>query len=106
MKYKLDLVSTIRRIEWIKSIYKPSEVIFMGDGIFDHYVMREVGYSISPANADLNAKKYSDFTTTRKGGDRAVAEACLHVLEKFFDSFDPNFLPDKKITLSKEWTVQ
>ena len=106
MKYKLDLVSTIRRIEWIKSIYKPSEVIYMGDGIFDHYVMREVGYSRSPANADMNAKKYSNFTTTRKGGDRAVAEACLHILEKFFDSFDPNFLPNKKITLSKEWTVQ
>ena len=38
--------------------------------------------------------------------DRAVAEACLHILEKFFDAFDPNFLPNKKITLSREWTVQ
>ena len=54
----------------------------------------------------MNAKKYSDFTTTRKGGDRAVAEACLHILEKFFDSFENNFLPNKTITLSREWTVQ
>ena len=56
MNYPLDLVSTIRRIDWIKN-FKLNEVIYMGDGIFDHYVMREVGYSIAPANADLHAKK-------------------------------------------------
>ena len=28
----------------------------MGDGIFDHYVMKEVGYSIAPANSDQNSK--------------------------------------------------
>ena len=43
MKFDLDLVSTIKRIEWIKDRYNPEEVIYMGDGIFDHYVMKEVG---------------------------------------------------------------
>src|SRR5665648_181048 len=50
MKYPLDLVSTIRRVEWIAERYPLDKVIYMGDGIFDHYVMRNVGYSIAPGN--------------------------------------------------------
>ena len=56
----------------------------MGDGIFDHIVMREVGYSIAPGNADKVAKKSANFVTERFGGDRAVSEACLHIMQKFF----------------------
>ena len=89
MNYQLDLVSTIKRIEWIKERYDVSKVIYMGDGIFDHYVMREVGYSIAPANSDTNAKKYADFITERSGGNRAVAEACLHIMNRFFEPYDP-----------------
>ena len=40
MKFQLDLVSTIHRVEWIKERYNLAEVIYMGDGIFDHYVMQ------------------------------------------------------------------
>jgi 3-deoxy-D-manno-octulosonate 8-phosphate phosphatase (KDO 8-P phosphatase) len=105
MKMPLELVSTIKRIDWIKERWNPSEVIYMGDGIFDHYVMKEVGYSIAPANADANCKKYADFVTERKGGDRAVSEACLHVLEKFFQPYDANQLPDKMIKLSGSWGI-
>ena len=84
MKFKIDLVSTFKRIEWIKERYNSSEVIYMGDGIFDHYVMKEVGYSIAPANADVVAKAHADYVTDRSGGDRAVAEACLHIKKIFF----------------------
>ena len=105
MKYDLDLVSTIHRFDWIKERYKAEEVIYMGDGIFDHYVMKEVGYSIAPANADPLAKKYANYVTKRKGGDRAVAEACLHVLEKFFDPYNPNVLPESQGKMSGEWAV-
>ena len=84
MKFKLDLVSTIRRVEWIASKYNLEDTIYMGDGIFDYLVMREVGYSIAPANADINAKKHANYVTERCGGDRAVAEACIHILNKFF----------------------
>jgi len=90
MHYPLDLVSTVRRIDWIRERYTPTEVIYMGDGIFDHYVMREVGYAIAPANADSNAKRHASYVTTRSGGDRAVAEACLHILERFFQPFTPD----------------
>ena len=105
MGFPLDLVSTIRRIDWIKNQYDPQSVIYIGDGIFDHYVMREVAYSIAPTNADKLAKQHADYVTTRSGGDRAVAEACLHILEKFFKPYDPLMLPDAQIKLSGEWTV-
>jgi 3-deoxy-D-manno-octulosonate 8-phosphate phosphatase (KDO 8-P phosphatase) len=105
MGFPLDLVSTIRRIEWIAEHHDPQSVIYMGDGIFDHYVMTKVGYAIAPANADLNAKKHAHFVTQRSGGDRAVAEACLHILEKFFTPFDPQALPNAQGKLSGEWTV-
>lgn len=105
MHYELDLVSTIRRIAWIKERYDPQEVIYMGDGIFDHYVMNEVGYSIAPANADRLAKQSADYVTERSGGDRAVAEACLHILSASFTPFNPDALPDNQIKLSGEWTV-
>lgn len=105
MSYPLDLVSTIRRHEWISDRYDPNEVIYMGDGIFDHYVMMQVGYSIAPANADRNAKAFASFVTERAGGDRAVAEACLHILNKFFAPYDPNVFPKNNLRLSGEWTV-
>ena len=105
MNFPLELVSTIRRVNWIKERYALEDVIYMGDGIFDHYVMREVGYAISPANGDKLAKEPADFGNERSGGDRAVAEACLHIMERFFTSFNPQVLPDSQIKLSGEWTV-
>ena len=77
----------------------------MGDGIFDHYVFKAVGYAIATADADEYAKKTADFVTKRNSGERAVAEACLHILEKFFTPYDPGELPDKQIRLSGLWTA-
>jgi 3-deoxy-D-manno-octulosonate 8-phosphate phosphatase (KDO 8-P phosphatase) len=104
MKFKIDLVSTIKRIDWIKKRYKPQDVIYIGDGIFDHYVMKEVGYSIAPANSDSLAKAHANYVTERSGGDRAVAEACLHIMQKFFSEYNSDKLPDKQMNLG-EWTV-
>jgi len=104
MKFDLDLVSTIKRIEWIKERYNPLEVIYMGDGIFDHYVMKDVGYSIAPANSDRMAKAHANYVTERSGGDRAVAEACLHIMQKFFTPYEPDKLPADQLDLG-EWTV-
>ena len=105
MKYPLDLVSTIRRAEWIEERYPLEQVIYMGDGLFDHYVMKQVGYAIAPANADALAKAHADYVTQRSGGDRAVAEACLHVLEKFFEPYAPQALPPGVAKAAGEWTL-
>jgi len=105
MGFSLDIVSTIRRIDWIAERYDPKQVIYMGDGIFDHYVMKQVGYSIAPANADKFAKQYASYVTERSGGDRSVAEACLHIMDKFFTPYNPSELPSSQGKLSGEWTV-
>lgn len=105
MKMPLELVSTVKRIDWIKERWNPSEVIYMGDGIFDHYVFKEVGYSIAPSNSDAHARSIANFITTRSGGDRAVAEACMHVLEKFFVPYDRQVLPRAKVKVSGEWAI-
>lgn len=105
MHFELDLVSTIKRAEWISEKYPLDQVIYMGDGIFDHYVFKKVGYSIATANSDVTAKDFADYVTNRNGGDRAVAEACLHILEKFFEPYNPDNLPNSKFKLSGEWTI-
>ena len=85
MGFHLDLVSSSDRLKWIEERYNLDEVIYMGDGFFDYKIMRNVGYSIAPENADANAKLNAKFITNRKGGDRAVAEACVHILKIFYD---------------------
>tara|TARA_B100001059_G_C17835419_1_gene587731 strand:+ start:812 stop:1330 length:519 start_codon:yes stop_codon:yes gene_type:complete len=104
MGFKLDLVSTIKRIDWIKSRYDPNQVVYMGDGIFDHYVMKDVAYAIAPSNADNTAKQYANHVTKRSGGDRAVSEACIHLMENFFKPFEPEKYPDEQLNLG-EWTA-
>ncbi|MBA4319485.1 MAG: phosphatase [Flavobacterium sp.] len=88
MKLPLDMVSTFNRVEWIEQRYNLAETIYMGDGIYDPLVFKKVGYSIAPANAFYKTKEMADFVTNAKGGEGAVAEACLHILEKFFEPFD------------------
>lgn len=88
MGFPLDLVSTFERIDWIKQRYNPDETIYMGDGIYDALVFKEVFYSIAPNNAFYLTKEKANFVTFNKGGEGAVAEACLHILEKFFNGLD------------------
>lgn len=93
MHLPLDLVSTFERVEWIRKNYDPQETIYMGDGIYDPLVFKNVAYSIAPANAFFTTKKEADFVTNAKGGEGAVAEAVLHILEHFFNTpFDVHSL--------------
>lgn len=89
MKLPIDLVSTFDRVKWIADNYDLDETIYMGDGIFDAMVFDNVSYGIAPANAFYTTKERADFVTGSRGGDSAVAEAVLHILEKFFKSFNP-----------------
>ena len=86
MKYPLELVSTNFRLDWIKERYHLNNVIYMCDGIFDFNVAKNVFYSISPSNADEDLKKIVSYVTIRKGGDRAVSEACKHLYTKFIST--------------------
>lgn len=105
MGFPIDLVSTVRRINWISERYSLNSVIYMGDGIFDHYVMEKVYYGIAPQNADKNTKLSAKYITERAGGDRAVAEAALHILEVFFVRYDPNMMLESQMQVSGGWMV-
>lgn len=88
MHLPLDQVSTFQRVEWMKKRFVLAETIYMGDGIFDPLVFEHVAYSIAPANAFYKTREAADFVTKARGGEGAVAEACLHILGKFFEPFD------------------
>ncbi len=85
MGYNISLVSTFQRAEWMNEKFNLNETIYMGDGIYDPLVFNKVGYSIAPANAFYLTKQYADFITKSEGGSGAVAEAIIHVIEKFID---------------------
>lgn len=84
MKFDLHLVSTVKRVEWLEENVNLKQTIFMGDGIFDHLVFDRVGYSICPADGFYLSREKADFVTRSPGGHRAVAEACMHILKRFF----------------------
>ncbi len=97
MKLPLYQVSTFERLAWIKERFPLEETVYMGDGIFDAMVFQGVGYAIAPANAFEPIKPYADFVTRAKGGSGAVAEACWHLMERFFQPLDARFLsPEPK----------
>ncbi|MFM7357602.1 MAG: hypothetical protein ACKO1T_03405 [Sediminibacterium sp.] len=85
MGYPLSLVSTFERVEWMMERFNLDETIYMGDGLYDPLVFANVAYSIAPANAFLHTKKYAKFVTHSRGGEGAVAEAIIHVLENLFN---------------------
>lgn len=81
MGYPLSMVSTFERKEWLAERFNLDETIYMGDGIYDALVFEAIGYSIAPANAFFKTKTLANFVTNSKGGEGAVAEACVHILE-------------------------
>lgn len=87
MSYPLHLVSTFERLPWFVENVKLEETIFMADGIYDGLVFPHVYYSIAPANAFFETKARANFVTKDSGGEGAVAEAVLHILENFFEPF-------------------
>jgi hypothetical protein len=104
MGYAVSLVSTFERIQWIRDRFNPLETIYMGDGIYDPLVFEHVGFSIAPANAFYNTKKYAKFVTDSKGGEGAVAEAVIYIIEKIFQT-SPICIIDWK-ELHFKWTFK
>lgn len=84
MGFNLTLVNSEERKKWFENNFQLESTIYMADGIFDYKIMEIIGYSICPNNANILTRNKSNFITSRNGGDRAVAEACIHILEKFF----------------------
>jgi 3-deoxy-D-manno-octulosonate 8-phosphate phosphatase (KDO 8-P phosphatase) len=84
MGFEINHVSMKNRIEWAKKKFPLNKTIFMGDGIFDYLLMKEVFFSICPKNSSSTCLENANHVTKNSGGDRAVAEACIFILNKFF----------------------
>jgi len=82
MGYDLDLVPSTERLDWIAERWPLECTAYMGDGVLDPPILSAVGFAIVPADGDRAARAAADLVTERSGGDRAVAEACLHLLER------------------------
>ena len=104
MGFKLSLVSTINRLDWIKKNFDLKKTIYIGDGFFDGLVMREVGFSIAPLNASELAKNTANLVLKREGGDRAVAEAVIYILKKFLKYNDIYSSIKKNKKFSGNWS--
>ncbi len=96
MGLTLHLVSEEERLEWLKKNFDLGRCVYMGDGIFDAQVFGYVRYGIAPANAFYLAKKEAHFVTEAKSGEGAVAEACWHIIERFFEPLDIKTFHEKK----------
>ena len=89
MRYPLALVGSMERATWIAARFPMDKVVYMGDGIFDRYTFPRVAYAICPSDGFYLTRESADYVTRSPGGNRAVAEACLHLLDRFFSANNP-----------------
>ena len=61
---------------------EPAEVAYVGDDVVDLPVMRQVGFSVTVADAVEDIKPYVDLVTSRPGGRGAVREVCDFLLKE------------------------
>jgi 3-deoxy-D-manno-octulosonate 8-phosphate phosphatase (KDO 8-P phosphatase) len=84
MGYPIDLVPMAERADWIDKKFGLKDTIYIGDGVLDPLVFSHVGYSICPSDGFYKTRGVADYVTKSPGGHRAVAEACIHIMEKGF----------------------
>ena len=89
MKFPVDMVNPANRLDWIAERWDPERTIYMGDSLLDLGVFAGVGYSICPSDGLYLARDMATFVTQHTGGNRAVTEACIHIIDRFFGPFDP-----------------
>lgn len=84
MGIPLHHVSEGDRLAWLEKKFDLDACAYVGDGMHDAPILARAAYGIAPANAFPLAKKAADYVTEAKSGEGAVAEACLHIIKKFF----------------------
>ena len=79
-KNKADFVSDFVRLYEVAS----SDMLYIGDDLFDESIMKVVGHRFCPADAALNLRKICGPSNTMKnnGGNNVVAEMVEILLER------------------------
>ena len=80
MGFKIENVKSKDRVLYIQEHFGLENTIYMGDSFEDIPIFQNVKYSICPANSLDCVKKEADYVTKQNGGDRAVADAVMHLI--------------------------
>ena len=83
MEFRLEKVSTVERLEWIKRDTKQDPWVYMGDSFVDSSILTAAHLSIAPANAHPIAIRCANYVTNARGGEGAVAEACSIIVKEY-----------------------
>ena len=100
MGVELLLLSESDRLIYLMDHFDLPNNIYMGDGIHDVRILRACRFGIAPANARPEVIQVAQYVTPSQGGNGAVLDACLKVLEVFFSEAyrkvmrDLSFLPE------------
>ena len=73
--------NTKGRLEDIQKFYGFENTVYMGDSFLDVPILAACHYGITTSDADPYAKEYSNYITTRAGGNRAVSEAVFWIFK-------------------------
>lgn len=75
------VVSAKDRPNWIGQQGEWDVMSYMGDGIHDVACFKKVRFSLAPKNALSFVKQNASFVTDATGGDGAVFEACMKIID-------------------------
>ncbi len=81
MGFSLTVVSESERHGYLNNLGF-NRTVFMGDGYSDAPCLRDCILGIAPSNARREARDAADFVTPSRGGEGAVMDACLHILDR------------------------
>lgn len=84
MGFEIKYLPVNIRENWLNKNYGLKNCIYMGDGIFDHLIMKKSLYSIAPNGCLEHVRKSANYVTKNKPAERAVAEAVIHLLKVIF----------------------
>lgn len=85
MGHEVQLVASGGRIDWMAGRAPLDRIAYMGDSFTDIPVLKEVDVGITTADALPGVRQAATYVTRRRGGDRAVAEACFYLLVEQFN---------------------
>ena len=84
MGFQIKYLPVTIREKWLDQHFGLKNCIYMGDGIFDHLIMKKTYYSIAPKGTLEHVKLSANYITKSKPAERAVAEAVIHILKKIY----------------------
>lgn len=82
MGHEVVNVGSRERLEWMAGRAPLDRVAYMGDSFSDIPSLRAVGVGITTSDALPGVQRAADYVCARRGGDRAVAEACFFLLSE------------------------